>query len=481
MPDSPVKEVRFGSALNLSLDHYYDLLKGKIGKLESDEFLQLKLVADSIDLSDKDFKDRGYKWFSYYNLLRRADRAIDPQPVEDTLMASGANLTDVYATFLRVLRRYVVKKHLSPAEQQKIADLDTVLESLKEQIDDLALRDRKRWKEIAAGMGYGETDMAAYVQWSSKSGNLRKIEEKIRRIKDVEFDKKTILDRQYPEAADRDIVDAEFAFEDPSMRLRYPIHPDYEYNNGGQFSLEYLALLPLGSTALFDDRHVQVFDKTLTTIITSGAGAFSGKMDRTTQTSTSIETDWKANASGSYGLFSAKASASEYKKIEEDFSKATAVTLSAQAAFKVKINYPSWFRPDLFKNKRVRENIRDFEEFFGADGTLLYFPTELVLVRGFSTEFEHKEAWTYDYKRNFSASGGGSFGIGGFSFGAAASYSKNEKEHTVDQAGTKLTMADDPSTLRFIGFVVKKNDVMKETVLGAQSTALGALAHAALA
>lgn len=465
MPTSPVQEVKFGTALKISLDHYYDLLKSQIGNLNAGEFLQLKLVADSIDISDKEFKDKGYKWFSYYNLVRRSDRSVDPTPVEGTINTSGADLTQVYGSFLRRVRRYVVKMNLTPQEQQQVADYDTLLDSLKIQIDDLAIRDRTRWKQVAAAMGYSETDMAAYIQWSSKSGNLRKIEEKIRDIKDAEFDKKTILDRKYPDPDDREIIDTEFAFEDPSMRLRYPFHPDYEYSNGASFSLEYLALLPLGSTALFDDRRVYAFDKTLTYILTNGAGSFNATLDSSTSSSKSIETDWKASGSASYGLFSVRASASEYKKISEDFTKGTTVTLSSKSTFKVKINYPGWFNPNLFKNKRVSENIRDFEEFFGPTGTLLYFPTELIVVRGFSAEFTSNQNWTYDYKRTFSASGGGGFGIGGISFGASASYSSTQKEHIVDQSGTKLTIADDPTTLRFVGFVVKKNDIYPQAIV----------------
>lgn len=481
MPSSPVQEVKFGAALKISLDHYYDLLKAQIGQLNSEEFIQLKLVADSIDISDKDFKDKGYKWFSYYNLVRRCDRAVDPTSVGGAINTSGADLTQVFGSFLRRVRKYVVKKNLTPQEQQQLADYDTLLDSLKVQIDDLAIRDRSRWTQVAGAMGYSPTDMAAYIQWSSKSGSLRKIEEKIREIKDTEFDKKSILDRKYPDPADREIIDAEFAFEDPSMRLRYPIHADYEYTNGANFSLEYLALLPLGSTALFDDRRVYAFDKTLSYMISNSAGSFSAKLDSTTSESKSIETDWKAGGSVSYSLFSVRANASEYKSISEDFSKGTSVSLSAKSTFKVKINYPGWFNPNLFKNKRVLENIRDFEDFFGPSGSLLYFPTELIVVRGFSTEFVSSQNWTYDYKRSFSASGGGGFGICGISFGASASYSTNQKEHIVDQSGTKLTIADDPSTLRFVGFVVKKNDVYPKAIIENVQTSLSPAIYVSMA
>src|SRR4051812_21079287 len=127
MAESPIKEIPFGDALKISLDNYYDLLKTQIGGLNADEFLQLKLVADSLDLSDKKYADGGYIWNSYYRLLKRSDAAIDPTPVAGNITMSGADFTQVYGNFLRRLRRYVVIKNLNAEEQIALANLDTKL------------------------------------------------------------------------------------------------------------------------------------------------------------------------------------------------------------------------------------------------------------------------------------------------------------------------------------------------------------------
>lgn len=48
---SPVKEITFGQATKFSLDNYYEILKQKAGQLAAGELLQLKVIADTIDLS----------------------------------------------------------------------------------------------------------------------------------------------------------------------------------------------------------------------------------------------------------------------------------------------------------------------------------------------------------------------------------------------------------------------------------------------
>ena len=465
---SPVQPVTFGQGLTLSLDNYYDLLKASVGGLAVDEFLQLKLVADPVAISSV-----SYKWFSYYQLLRRSDRAIAPTPVDGVVMTSGSSLADEYERFLLQLRQYVIKVNLTPQQQKDAADIQGNIERSKALLSQYRMADIQNWIAFAEIMGYEKGDTTAYLQWAATAGHQREIDSEIKKLNGYYFDLKTIFDKQWPEPADREIVEAEAAFTDPAMRIRYPIWPDREYSNGPQFNLSYLAGLPLGSNAMFDDRRVITWNTALDYIESTGAGALSATFDRSTSESKSISTDWSGSASGSYGLFSAKASASEHKTIQEDFSKGTTIELSSKSAFKAEIMYPKWFRPTLFENKRVIENIHDFEKFFGEKGTLKYFPTHLILVRGFKIIFNSIQNWTYDYKKNFSASGGGGFGGFGFSFGGKASYSEDVHEHKVDVSNTKLTIADDETTVRFVGYTLKKVRVFEDAAKAATLAALG--------
>ncbi|MFM0687315.1 hypothetical protein PQQ77_15145 [Paraburkholderia strydomiana] len=462
---SPVQDITFGTALKITLDNYYDLLKTQVGGLKTDEFLQLKLVADTIDLSlDKKASEGGYVWNSYYNLLGRSDRGIQPIPVAGEIQVGLEDLASIYAKFLRKLRTYVIVKVLSPSDQLKIADLDKTLESLKDDVTNLYINDRQKWKKIADAMGYDVGDMNAYIQWSSQYGHIRDIQSLTNQIRSKTFEKNTILNTTYPTPEDREVVDAEFDLENPLMRLRFPIWPDLTYPDGDKFSPTYLALLPLGSTALFDDRLTTTWDKTLTAIKGAGAGSFTATLDKSTSSSNSITTDWSGSASGSYGFIRANVSASQHVAIQEEFDRGQTISVSALSAQRININFPSWFRPTLFSHKRVLENPSEFLEFLGEKGSLLYYPTALIVVRGFSVVFESSQNWTYDYVKQFSASGGGGFNAFGVSFGSSASYSSTVKEHEVDKSGTKLTIADDRDTIRFVGYALKKSDVLKPAI-----------------
>lgn len=462
---SPVKDITFGEASTITLNNYYDLLKAQVGSLQAGEFLQLKLVADVIDVSlDKKASEGGYVWFSYHNLLERSDLAIHPGPISGEVQVGLERLSAVYGRFLRRLRQFVTVKELSPQEQVQVADIDKAIDALKEEADDLYIRDRTRWERVAPAMGFSVGDSSAYIQWSTMSGSIRLIEEKHNQIRKLTFDKKTILDRQYPNKDDKDIIDAEFEFDNPLVRLRYPVWPDYTYPEGDQFSPPYLARLGLGSNALFVDRYVAKFGQTLTTIKTVGNGTLVGEFDKSTSESSSITTDWSASGGGRYAFIRANASVSEHKQIQEEFKKATNIKLGAASATRIGLDFPSWFRPTLFKHRHVLANPSDFVEFFGLSGSLLYYPTALIVVRGFSAEFLSTQDWKYDYERRFSASGGGGFSAFGISFGSKASYSSHVTEHKVEKSKTSLKFSDDAGTIRFVGYAVKKNDMLLEPV-----------------
>ncbi len=83
-----VRDVPLGNALKVTLDHYYDILKTNAGNLQADEFLQLKLAADVLDISSKGASVGGYEWYSRYVILRRSDKTIEPTPVADAIQTS---------------------------------------------------------------------------------------------------------------------------------------------------------------------------------------------------------------------------------------------------------------------------------------------------------------------------------------------------------------------------------------------------------
>src|SRR3974377_1168414 len=162
MASSPVQDVTFGQALSISLNNYYDLLKGQVGTLAADEYIQLKLVADAIDISRKK-----YPWYSNYNLLIRSDQAIAPTPVTGVVGTAVSTLWAVYERFLRKLRTYVVQANLSPDEQKQVNALDVDMDGIKTEISKYYMLDRANWKIYADLMGYSVGDNNAYFNWAS--------------------------------------------------------------------------------------------------------------------------------------------------------------------------------------------------------------------------------------------------------------------------------------------------------------------------
>lgn len=458
----PVQNVPINTALSVSLNNYYDILKNQIGGLGSNEFLQLKLVADPVDISAAD-----YPWFSYYNLLIRSDLAVDPTPLSTVVMTSAARLSDLYRDFLRLLRNYVVIGVLSSDDQTTLNTIDSDEDNLRTTILQYVALDRQNWKTYADIMGLQPGDNSAYLSWVTSNGHLGQIQQAAQQIVNLEFQRRTILNKQFPNPSDQEIVDTENLYYSLSMRLDYPYYTDSTYLPE-KLTLQYLSQLSLASNgapnAQFDNRLALAWDQSLQFVQTTGAGSFVASMDRNTQNSSSISTDWNASASVGFAFISANASASEQKQIQEDFSKLTALSIEGASAFKLQINYPEWFKPNLFSNQRVLENPAAFTKFLGPQGSLLYYPTHLVLVRGFKSEFKSSQNWTFDYHDRYSASGGGGFNCFGISFGSSASYTNDVKQHSVDQAGTKLTIKDDPNTIRFVGYCLHKNDALLNRV-----------------
>jgi hypothetical protein len=389
------------------------------------------------------------------------------------VLATGITLASVYEQFLRQLVTYVVQINLSDGDQKKVNELQLQIDSLKTQNLTWVEQDRATWVSYANAMGYNPGDKDMFFQWDAQYGHGAQLQNGFQQINSIQFQINTILDKQWPEPADIDIVNAQIAFYESQMRMCWVLFPDAMYSERAQFSLEFFTQLQQIDTAMYTSRRVISWDKSVDFMKTSGGGSFTAHFDSSTSTSTSITSDWGGSSSASYGFISVNANASEHTQIQTDFSHATSLDLSAAATYKVGLVFPGWFQPSLFSNKRVTDNIKDFAQFLGPNGSLLYYPSHLICVRGFKASFGSTQNWTYDYQHNFSASGGGGLNVCGISFGGSASYSNSEKEHTVSQSNTTLTIADDQATVRFVGYGLTKNTVYPTQVALLTRNALG--------
>ncbi|WP_140740782.1 hypothetical protein [Mesorhizobium sp. B2-3-5] len=443
--------------MNVSLNDYYDLLKVNVTGIKAEEFLQLKLVADPVSISNDKASAGGYIWWSYYNLLDRGDHVVVPQAVDDQVAISAARLANVYGDFLNILIKFVAKKNLTPPEEKELANLQKQIAACKKKIGKLLAEDTANWEKYARGHGFAVGDQGQYLKWSQYQGNWDDVLEQQDLLKDYRLDRKILLNGQYPDPEDRKIRDQLDLFDSLPMQLGYPVHADHLYSNGDSFDVGYLSTMAGSENAMFDSRRYVEWKQDLKTILTTGGGHFDATLDHSTGTSTSMTTDWGASGSGSYAFISAHANVSEHTAIQEDFNTLTQMNLHCESAFRVEITYGGWFDPTLFDCQHVIDNPHTFAPFLGDKGSLLYYPTSLILVRGFAVEFLNTQNWSYDYDHSFSASAGGGFSCCGISFGASANYSEHTHAHKIDQATTHLVFKDDVNTIRFVGLGVVKN------------------------
>jgi len=167
-----VLPVPINAALKITLNNYYDLLKSNVGGLQASEFLQLKLVADPVDISSKD-----YPFFSYANLRVKSDVAIVPKPVAAEGVSTGATtLVSIYGSFLRELRDLVIPGILTPEESLRVTALDQIMKGQRDLIDQYEKADMAKWKDYATLFGLDPKDFAAYTQWAAAHASLAEIQ-----------------------------------------------------------------------------------------------------------------------------------------------------------------------------------------------------------------------------------------------------------------------------------------------------------------
>ena len=151
---SPIVPITMPQAAKLSLDNYYDLLKLNAASLQANEFLQLRIVAEPVDISNDKASQGGYIWWSYSNLLWLSDRVIVPGPVDQGATISAARLSVAYGEFLDQLIKYVAIINLSLQDQQDLADIKVSIAANQIQLRKLMAADQSEWLSYCKLYGY---------------------------------------------------------------------------------------------------------------------------------------------------------------------------------------------------------------------------------------------------------------------------------------------------------------------------------------
>jgi hypothetical protein len=448
----PIQEVDVLADYGLTLDHFYSLVKKQVGQLIANQYLQIQATATPLDVS------ADYKWFSYGNIARYGDMTISPVPVSDLLTANpSALLSREFYVFVSDLLSLIEAKELDPATATQISKLQTDNLNLKSHSNALLAKRFADWAIYADATMTPRGDLVAFQHWLDGQASSTEITNTEREIARNEALINALRMRKYADATHQQVVDAFARFTSPASRTRFPRYDDRTYGDElSKFNAVYFARLADNDSSLFANRQITTVPVTLDTIAKGGIGSFSDNVAKKSVANSSITTDWNAHGRVGWGPFSFRADAKSHKQITDDFKATQSITVGAKSLQALQLDMSAWFSPDLFRHPLLPSNRKLFDRYLGEKGTLLYYPTHVIVARGFRMEFHSSQDWTHDYKSEFSTGGSASVSIFGIGFGGGGGYSKSVHEQTVEQRGHDLIF-DDGDNVRVIGYNVAKN------------------------
>jgi hypothetical protein len=456
----PVKDVDAMADFGLTLDHFYGIVKGQIGNLDTDQYVQLQATATTFDVSTS------YPWFSYGNVNRFFDVRLDPKPVaENVTLMSNARLSSEYTLFMADLLSLVEYRELDGPTLKRIDQLTTRIANNGSRVNALLQRRMDDWLVYAAGSMVERGDLVAFTHWAQGHHTTREINELIDQQSRDQALISALRLRRYTDPSHQAVVDAYAAATGPAARMRYPRYEDKEYGEEAKkFNVIYFASLADNESSLFANRQLMTPGASLETIAAGALGAFSSTVSKGSSANSSITTDWSAKGSGGFGPFRFSANVSSHQRIKEDFSRTQSITVGAKSLQAVPIDATSWFDPSMFTHPLVMANRRLFERYLGPKGSLLYYPSQLIFARGFNLKFTSSQSWQYDYRSDFSASGSAKAKIFGVRWGGGGKYSESKHEQKVETRGHDLVL-DDQNNLRLLGYVATKNTAFEEDLV----------------
>ena len=455
-----IQEIDVLKNFQITLDQFYSLVKAQSGNLAAQQYLQLQATALPLDLADT------YRYFSYGNLTRNFDVTVAPTPVSGTLsLISQTRLSQEFGYFLATALALIEVKALPPETLDKIEKMQIEIDNIQRRVTTLMQARTVAWQEYCVGTFTELGDITAWKHWASGQATSTELSQ----LRILQNQKQALIEAlrqtQYASPDDQAIATAYSNYISTASRTRYPRYPDYLYQNANEFNPVYFAKLADNDLELFTNNYIMLPNSDLTTIKTSTIGGFSNAYTTASSSSSAITTDWSGGGSAGYGWFKMRADASSHVAIKNDFSTTTTITVGVKSIQAISFDAKPWFDPNLFRNRVILNNRKAFDRYLGEDGTLLYYPTHLVVARGFNLAFHNSQNWQYDYTSKFSASGGGSINVWGVDFGANAKYSKTVVEQKIEKRGQDLILDDGANTLRILGFVVVKNMDFENEIL----------------
>lgn len=457
MPD--IKEVDAAEDFGLTLNQFYSIVKQQIGNIQSQQYIQLQATALPFDV------DLEYKWFSYGNINRFFDIRLDPAPIADTItLLGGAKLSAEYLIFIADILALVEMKELDKETLSKIDELSTKVLNNGSRIGGLLDKRALDWAQYAQASMVERGSSASFNHWIQGHWATREINDLQKEQARDQALVSALRLKKYADPSHQAVVDAYEAATSSASRMRYPRFPDKEYvEDVAKFGPVFFAALADNDSNLFSNRQLMTPGSSLSDITTSNLGGFSDIITRQSVANSTITTDWSAKASAGYGPFSFTADVNSHTQIKDDFSHLQSITVGATSLQAVAIDASSWFNPSMFSHPLVLSNKALFDRYFGEKGSLLYYPTNIIIARGMNLKFSSTQDWQYDYESSFSAGGNASAKVFGIKFGGGGKYSQAKKEQKVEKRGNELTLSDGEN-IRILGYIATKNTAFSDSI-----------------
>ena len=163
---------------------------------------------------------------------------------------------------------------------------------------------------------------------------------------------------------------------------------------------------------------------------------------------------WSASGSAGWGLWKAKASASQEKHFRQSISKLESISISCDFMGEYWVNRRNWFASTVLGNDYVQEVLKNDP---AATALLANIISSLIIVRGLRVtyQFEHVDDTKIWSSYNYSA--GGSFSIFGIGVGLGGSASGSKLDHVINEEEKTVTFFDAPDVCRLLALRVSRN------------------------
>jgi hypothetical protein len=452
----PVTEEDPLANFGATLDHFYSIVKTQMGEIEAGSKFQLQATAVPVAVTSKD------PWFSLGVLSKFFDITVEPVAISDSAVKinSALRLSKTTQNLLAIAMSLVEVKDLSPEAVEKIKSYKVEMGNIDVEISSLLGKFQQDWSAYAAATLQNPSDVAAFIHWSanypykSQVKALRDAQNRVRAMI-AAFSAQSFATPSHQEVADAFALSTSGA-----VRMRYPRYPDsmFPEKERALFGPVYFAGLTDDVSPIFDNLYTATPMMSVAQIEGISQGALDSTITKESIDNHTKDTSWSASGGGSgfFGIAKVSGGSSETTKIKEEFKHVQSIKVQSKGLVQVPISYGDWFPPDLINNNDlIRNNSELFERFLGEKGTLLYYPTHLIIARGMKLTFTSSQQWQFDYERHWKAGGGGSASFFGISWGGEASKNVDETQHRVEKRGHELILDDGENSLRLLGYTVK--------------------------